>query len=141
MLLLMLLVCVTNKIQAYKRSSVDNDYVGESTLMCSYQQGESTENCSYHQTDAHRNCGANTEGEYVELIDSTLEMLSFSEGNEENEKEERNDKARIYGTFDDCSRAGKFVKLLRFRNFARYMSFSKNDPIGQKKTFLTAWTY
>jgi len=55
-------------------------------LLCGYVPGDR----------AHRNCGANTEGEYAESIDSTVEMLSF-------------------------------------RHFARYMSFSKNDPIGQKK--------
>lgn len=36
------------------KSSVDNDYAGESAQMCSYQQDELTENCFYHQADT---CG------------------------------------------------------------------------------------
>lgn len=37
------------------KSSVDNDYAGEFTQMCSYQQDESTENCSYLQDDTRGN--------------------------------------------------------------------------------------
>lgn len=38
----------------YSKSSVDNDHVGESAQMCSYQQDELTENCSFCQDDT---CG------------------------------------------------------------------------------------
>lgn len=70
-----------------------------------------------------------TSGEFVEI-------LNFREGNEESSEEARAEKARVYAEFDDCTRSENFIEILRFRHFARYMSFAPTGKQGRKKQIL-----
>ena len=65
-----------------------------------------------------------------------VNSLNFREGNEESSEEARAEKARVYAEFDDCTRSENFIEILRFRHFARYMSFAPTGKQGKKKQIL-----
>ena len=67
-----------------------------------------------------------TSGEFVEV-------LNFRESNEESSGETTGCKASVYAEFDDCTRVGKFVKLLDFRHFERFFRFDQSDRKTYKK--------
>ena len=63
------------------------------------------------------------------------EMCSFYEDDIENMCSNKE-----YDTRGDrhMSTQGKFIEILSFRHFARYMQFSKTDPRGVKKEISTS---
>jgi hypothetical protein len=67
-----------------------------------------------------------TSGEFVEV-------LNFREDNEESSEETTGCKASVYAEFDECTRSENFIEILRFRHFARYMSFTPTGKQGKKK--------
>ena len=66
-----------------------------------------------------------TSGEFVEV-------LNFREDNEESSEETTGCKASVYAEFDECTRSENFIEILRFRHFARYMSFTPTGKQGKK---------
>ena len=77
-----------------------------------------------------------TSGEFVEV-------LNFRKDNEESSEETTGCKASVYAGFDECTRSENFIEILRFRHFARDMSFTPTGKqvfmklicnIGQKAT-------
>ena len=70
-----------------------------------------------------------TKGEFVEI-------LEFDVGNEESSEETTGCKASVYAEFDDCTRSENFIEILRFRHFARYMSFTSTGKQGKKKQIM-----
>ena len=62
-----------------------------------------------------------------------VKILDFREGNEESFEEARDEKARVYAEFDDCTRTENLVKILRFTHFSRVFRFSKTGEYGRKK--------
>ena len=67
-----------------------------------------------------------TSGEFVEV-------LNFREDNEESSEETTGCKASVYAEFDECTRSENFIEILRFRHFARYMSFTPTGKQGKEK--------
>ena len=63
-----------------------------------------------------------TSGEFVEV-------LNFREDNKESSEETTGCKASVYAEFDECTRSENFIEILRFKHFARYMSFT---PTGKQ---------
>ena len=61
--------------------------------------------------------GCTTSGRYVRILD-------LREGNEESSEEITGCKASVYAEFDECTRSENFIEILRFKHFARYMSFT-----------------
>lgn len=47
--------------------------------------------------------------------------------------EARAEKARVYKEFDDCTRTGNLVEILRFTHFSRVFRFSEQGNFGRKK--------
>ena len=70
-----------------------------------------------------------TSGEFVEV-------LNFREDNEESSEETTGCKASVYAEFDECTRSENFIEILRFRHFARYMSFTPTGKQGKKKQIM-----
>lgn len=66
-----------------------------------------------------------TSGEFVEV-------LNFREDNEESSEETTGCKASVYAEFDECTRSENFIEILRFRHFARYMSFTPTGKQSKK---------
>ena len=66
-----------------------------------------------------------TSGEFVEV-------LNFREDNEESSEETTGCKSSVYAEFDECTRSENFIEILRFRHFARYMSFTSTGKQGKK---------
>ncbi|RKI39492.1 hypothetical protein D7V86_13560 [bacterium D16-51] len=56
---------------------------------------------------------------------SLVKILDLREGNEESSSQTTGCKASVCEGFDDCPRAGKFVELLSFRHFERFLPFQK----------------
>ena len=80
----------------------------------------------------HGACGSrvlSTSGEFVEV-------LNFREDNEENSEETTGCKASVYAEFDECTRSENFIEILRFRHFARHMSFTPTGKQGKKKQIM-----
>ena len=42
----------------------------------------------------------------------------------------------VYAEFDECTRSENFIEILRFKHFARYMSFTPTGKQGQKKQIM-----
>ena len=80
----------------------------------------------------HGACGSrvlSTSGEFVEV-------LNFREDNEESSEETTGCKVSVYAEFDECTRSENFIEILRFRHFARYMSFTPTGKQGKKKQIM-----
>ena len=73
--------------------------------------------------------GCTTSGRYVRILD-------LREGNEESSEEITGCKASVYAEFDECTRSENFIEILRFRHFARYMSFTPTGKQGKKKQIM-----
>ena len=73
--------------------------------------------------------GYTTSGRYVRILD-------LREGNEESSEEITGCKASVYAEFDECTRSENFIEILRFRQFARYMSFTPTGKQGKKKQIM-----
>ena len=85
-----------------------------------------------HQSACIEPCGSrvlSTSGEFVEV-------LNFREDNEESSEETTGCKASVYAEFDECTRSENFIEILRFRHFARYMSFTPTGKQGKKKQIM-----
>ena len=65
-----------------------------------------------------------------------VEVLNFREDNEESSEETTGCKASVYAEFDECTRSENFIEILRFRQFARYMSFTPTGKQGKKKQIM-----
>ena len=79
---------------------------------------------------SHVECGScTTSGRYVRILD-------LREGNEESSVETTGCKASVYAEFDECTRSENFIEILRFRQFARYMSFTPTGKQGKKKQIM-----
>ena len=70
-----------------------------------------------------------TSGEFVEV-------LNFREDNEESSEETTGCKASVYAKFDECTQSENFIEILRFRHFARYMSFKPTGKQSKKKQIM-----
>ena len=79
--------------------------------------------------ETYRVRGCTTSGRYVRIID-------LREGNEESSEEITGCKASVYAEFDECTRSENFIEILRFRHFARYMSFTPTGKQGKKKQIM-----
>ena len=93
--------------------------------LCSYASVEDDKLCLHSSSDT---CGSrvlSTSGEFVEV-------LNFREDNEESSEETTGCKASVYAEFDECTRSENFIEILRFRHFARYMSFTPTGKQGKK---------
>ena len=107
---------------------VDNKKVtteAENIELCSSACDVAMETCS---SQSHDTCGSrvlSTSGEFVEV-------LNFREDNEESSEETTGCKASVYAEFDECTRSENFIEILRFRHFARYMSFTPTGKQGKK---------
>ena len=109
-----------------RKEYLDKD---ESEKMCSSKIGEAGEMCSPADTDTCRSRVLSTSGEFVEV-------LNFREDNEESSEETTGCKASVYAEFDECTRSENFIEILRFRQFARYMSFTPTGKQGKKKQIM-----
>lgn len=69
------------------------------------------------------------------LLNSEAQKCSFCEDDIENMCSNKE-----HDTCGDrhMSTQGKFIEILSFRHFARYMQFSKTDPRGVKKEISTS---
>ena len=97
--------------------------------VCSFEEHEAENVCSNKDAVA---CGSrvlSTSGEFVEV-------LNFREDNEESSEETTGCKASVYAEFDECTRSENFIEILRFRHFARYMSFTPTGKQGKKKQIM-----
>ena len=74
-------------------------------------------------------CVLSASGEFVKT-------LKFCEDNENGSKETTGCKASVYAEFDECTRSENFIEILRFRHFARYMSFTPTGKQGKKKQIM-----
>ena len=97
--------------------------------MYSSSSDTTEELCSSSTTDACRSRVLSTSGEFVEV-------LNFREDNEESSEETTGCKASVYAEFDECTRSENFIEILRFRHFARYMSFTPTGKQGKKKQIM-----
>lgn len=109
--------------------SVHEDLLNNGENNCSFTEDEVDIMCSKDGDDA---CGSrvlSTSGEFVEV-------LNFREDNEESSEETTGCKASVYAEFDECTRSENFIEILRFRHFARYMSFTPTGKQGKKKQIM-----
>ena len=65
-----------------------------------------------------------------------VKTLKSCEDNENGSKETTGCKASVYAEFDECTRSENFIEILRFRHFARYMSFTPTGKQGKKKQIM-----
>ena len=93
--------------------------------LCSHIADEVKDVCSYVSDNTCRSRVLSTSGEFVEV-------LNFREDNEESSEETTGCKASVYAEFDECTRSENFYEILRFRHFARYMSFTPTGKQGKK---------
>ena len=65
-----------------------------------------------------------------------VKTLKPCEDNENGSKETTGCKVSVYTEFDECTRSENFIEILRFRHFARYMSFTPTGKQGKKKQIM-----
>ena len=97
--------------------------------VCSLSCAAPTNMCSLLGDHTCRVRGCTTSGRYVRILD-------LREGNEESSEETTGCKASVYAEFDECTRSENFIEILRFRHFARYMSFTPTGKQGKKKQIM-----
>lgn len=93
-------------------NEIKKDSYNEKGKMCFSEKNEVGKMCSLQDNPTCGECGVSTQGKIVKILD-------FREGNEESSGEARAEKARVYKEFDDCTRTGNLVEILRFTHFSR----------------------